>query len=154
MTLARGVPSADIWLAGVSFALKQLTSMKRGDVRLEDLGLRSRARPRTSPAYRAVKQALANSVPKGIKVTCRPGDGAGGEPLTWAAQFADGRLVLSGYVPNEAVRADLVAAAKASLPGAAVVDQMQPGEGAPQGWAAWRSPACASWRGSRAAARR
>ena len=43
--------------------------------------------------------------------------------------------MLSGYVPNDAVRADLVAAAKASLPGAAVVDQMEPGEGAPQGWA-------------------
>ena len=33
------------------------------------------------------------------------------------------------------MRADLLAAAKAGLPGAAIVDQMQPGEGAPQGWA-------------------
>ncbi len=36
-TLARGVPSTDQWLAGVSFGLKQLTSIKRGDVRFEDL---------------------------------------------------------------------------------------------------------------------
>jgi outer membrane protein OmpA-like peptidoglycan-associated protein len=42
--------------------------------------------------------------------------------------------VLSGHVPNDAVRADLVAAAKEGLPRAAIVDQMQPGEGAPQGW--------------------
>jgi len=34
------------------------------------------------------------------------------------------------------VRADLVAAAKASLPGTVVVDRMEPGEGAPQGWGA------------------
>ena len=38
--------------------------------------------------------------------------------------------MLSGYVPNDAVRADLVAAAQAGQPGAAVDDQMQPGEGA------------------------
>ncbi|RZI39082.1 BON domain-containing protein, partial [Herbaspirillum sp. HC18] len=31
MKLARGVPSVDAWLGGVSFALKQLTSLKRGD---------------------------------------------------------------------------------------------------------------------------
>ena len=41
-TLARGVPSTDVWLAGVSFGLKQLTSIKRGDVRMEDLELADR----------------------------------------------------------------------------------------------------------------
>jgi OmpA-OmpF porin, OOP family len=134
-SLARGVPSADVWLAGVSFALKQLTSIKRGDVRLEDLRLAVTGEAEDIGAYRAVKQALANSVPKGIKVAADNVTAPVVSPYTWAAQFTDGRLVLSGYVPNDAVRADLVAAARESLPGAAVIDKMAPGEGAPQGWA-------------------
>ena len=134
-TLARGVPSTDVWLAGVSFALKQLTSIRRGDVRLEDLRLAVAGEAEDVGAYRAVKQALANSVPKGIKVTTDNVTAPVVSPYTWAAQFADGRCILSGHVPNDAVRADLVAAAKTVLPGTAVVDRMQPGEGAPQGWA-------------------
>ena len=133
-TLARGSPSSDVWLAGVSFALKQLTAIKRGDVRLEDLGLTVTGQAEDVTAYRTIKQALANSVPKGINVTADRVTAPVASPYMWAAHSADGRLVLSGHVPNDAVRADLVAAAKEGLPRAAIVDQMQPGEGAPQGW--------------------
>jgi outer membrane protein OmpA-like peptidoglycan-associated protein len=133
-TLARGSSSSDVWLAGVSFALKQLTAIKRGDVRLEDLGLTVTGQAEDVTAYRTIKQALANSVPKGISVTADLVTAPVASPYMWAAHSADGRLVLSGHVPNDAVRADLVAAAKEGLPRAAIVDQMQPGEGAPQGW--------------------
>ncbi len=133
-TLARGVPSTDIWMAGISFGLKQLTSIKRGDVRMRDLDLAIAGEAEDIAGYRAVKQALANSVPKGIKVDIDQVTAPAVSPYTWGAQSADGRLVLSGYVPNDAIRADLVAAARDSLPGAAVVDRMEPGEGAPQGW--------------------
>ena len=134
-TLARGVQSTDVWMAGVSFGLKQLTSIKRGDVRMKDLEIIIAGEAEDVAAYRAVKQALANNVPKGIKVTSDLVTAPMVSPYAWAAQLSDRRLVLSGYVPNDAVRADLVAAARAGLPGTAVVDQMQPGEGAPQGWA-------------------
>ena len=133
-TLARGSPSSDVWLAGVSFALKQLTAIKRGDVRLEDLGLTVTGQAEDVTAYRTIKQALAHSVPKGIRVPADRVTAPVASPYMWAAHSADGRLVLSGHVPNDAVRADLVAAAKEGLPRAAIVDQMQPGEGAPQGW--------------------
>jgi hypothetical protein len=133
-TLARGSPSSDVWLAGVSFALKQLTATKRGDVRLEDLGLTVTGQAEDVTAYRTIKQALANSVPKGINLTADHVTAPVASPYMWAAHSADGRLVLSGHVPNDAVRANLVAAAKQGLPRAAIVDQMQPGEGAPQGW--------------------
>lgn len=134
-TLARGVPSNDIWLAGVSFALKQLTSIKRGDVRLDDLGLTIGGEAEDVAGYRAVKQALAGSVPKGIKVLSDNVTAPVVSPYTWAVQHADGRLVLSGHIPSDVLRVELVAAAKASLPGTSVVDRMEPAEGAPQGWA-------------------
>jgi len=111
-----------------------LTAIKRGDVRLEDLGLTVTGQAEDVTAYRTIKQALANSVPKGISVTADLVTAPVASPYMWAAHSADGRLVLSGHVPNDAVRADLVAAAKEGLPRAAIVDQMQPGEGAPQGW--------------------
>jgi hypothetical protein len=46
--LARGVPPLDTWLAGISFALRQLASLKRGDVRLDGLTL-TVAGPRPAP---------------------------------------------------------------------------------------------------------
>jgi OmpA-OmpF porin, OOP family len=134
-TLARGVVSTDVWLAGVSFGLKQLTSIKRGDVRMKDLELAVAGEAEDIASYRTVKQALANSVPKGIKISSDRVTAPVVSPYTWAAQMTDGRLVLSGFIPNDAVRADLVAAIRESMPGAALIDRMQPGEGAPQGWA-------------------
>jgi OOP family OmpA-OmpF porin len=134
--LARGAPSTDVWLAGVSFALKQLASISRGEVRLEDLALSVRGEAEDVAAYRGVKSALAGGLPKGIKVVVEHVTAPAVSPYTWSAKVAEGQLVLSGYVPSEAARAELLAAAKAGFPNAAVADRMQPGEGAPQGWAA------------------
>jgi outer membrane protein OmpA-like peptidoglycan-associated protein len=135
METTRGVPSADTWLGGVSFALKQLAGLKRGDVRLHGLGLSVMGESEDVDAYRAVKSALAHSLPKGIKLNNDQVTAPVVSPFIWSAQLADGRLELSGYVP-EPVREELLAAVKASLRGGGIVDQMQPGEGAPQGWSA------------------
>jgi OOP family OmpA-OmpF porin len=133
METARGVPSVDTWLGGVGFALKQLAALKRGDVRLDGLGMWISGEAEDLAAYRHVKSALVNSLPKGIKLTDDLVTPPVVTPFTWAAHVADGRLVLSGFVPSEAARAELLAAARASVKGA-VVDEMQPGDGAPPGW--------------------
>jgi OOP family OmpA-OmpF porin len=133
-TLARGVGSSDVWLAGVSFALKQLASLKRGDVRLEDLNLSVMGEAEDIGAYRALKAALAGTLPKGIKLAADIVAAPAVSPYTWSALLADGRLVLSGYVPGDAARAELLAAVRGALPDVTVVDRMQPGEGAPQGF--------------------
>src|SRR5262249_15085597 len=110
------------------------TSIKRGHVRMQELELAVVGEAEDIAGYRTVKQALANSVPKGIKVTSDEVTAPVVSPFTWAAEIAHGQFVLSGYVPNDALRADIVAAAKENLPSAAIVDQMEPGEGAAQGW--------------------
>src|SRR6185436_5213549 len=61
----RGVPSVDAWLGGVGFALKQLAALKRGDVHFKDLDMWIAGEAEDVASYRAVKSALANSVPKG-----------------------------------------------------------------------------------------
>jgi OmpA-OmpF porin, OOP family len=140
--LARGVPSTDTWLTGVSFALKQLASLKRGDVRLDGLGLMVFGEAEDLMGYRAVKAALATELPKGIKLVKEEVTAPVVSPFTWSARWANKRLVMSGYVPSDAARAELQAAAKAIAPGA--VDEMEPADGPPQGWA---SAAVASVRG-------
>jgi outer membrane protein OmpA-like peptidoglycan-associated protein len=130
--LARGVPAADTWLAGVSFALKQLASLKRGDVRLEGLGLMVVGEAEDVSGYRAVKAAVLNELPKGIKLTKEDVTPPTASPFSWTAQFANGRLVLSGHVPSDAARAEVMAAANAVAPN--TEDHMEPAGGAALGW--------------------
>src|SRR5262249_6513253 len=66
MTPARGVPEIDTWVAGVSFALKQLAALKRGDVRLEGLALTISGEAESAESYRAITAALKRGLPKGI----------------------------------------------------------------------------------------
>ena len=66
--LARGVPPQDTWLAGVSFALRQLTSLRRGDVRLDGLNVTVTGEAEDLNEYRTVKTALAGGLPKAIKL--------------------------------------------------------------------------------------
>jgi OOP family OmpA-OmpF porin len=133
-TLARGAPSTDVWLAGVSFVLKQLTSLRSGHGRLDDLELHITGEAEDIAGYRAVKQALATGLPKGIKLQGADVTAPVVSPYVWSAQMGDGRLVLAGYVQTDAQRAELVDAAKAGLPNAQIIDEMEPGEGAPPGW--------------------
>jgi OmpA-OmpF porin, OOP family len=136
MTLARGVPSPDTWLAGVSFGLNQLASLKRGEVRLDDLALTVTGEAEDVTGYRAIKTALASNVPKGIKLNADAVMAPVVSPYIWSVERGEGRLLLGGYVPSEAARAELLAAARDAASGAVVTDQMRPGEGAPQGWLA------------------
>lgn len=132
--VARGVPPADTWLAGLSFALKQLASLKQGTVRFEDLALAISGEAEDAAGYRAVSAALKSGLPKGITLASAQITAPIASPFTWSAQFAGGQLVLSGHVAGEGAKSDLLAAA-ATSPGTNVVDRMEPAEGAPQGWA-------------------
>src|SRR5262245_55560365 len=134
METARGLSSLDAWLGGVGFGLKHLAALKRGDVHLKNLDMWIGGEAEDIASYRAVKSALANNLPKGIKLTSDLVTAPVVSPFTWSAQLTEGRLVLAGYVPSEATHADLLAAAKAGFGTVVIVDQMQPGDGAPKGW--------------------
>lgn len=131
MRAARGVPPTDTWLAGVSFALKQLASLKRGDVRLEGLTLTISGDAETTEAYRTVTAALKRGLPKGITLASAQIAAPVVSPFTWSAEFAGGQLMLSGHVTSESARTDLLAAARAAA--GDVVDRMEVAGGAPSG---------------------
>jgi OOP family OmpA-OmpF porin len=135
MKTARGVPPVDTWLAGLSFSLKQLSLMRRGDVRFEGLSLTLAGEAEDPPAFKSLSTAIKSGLPKGIQLASAQIRAAAVSPFTWSAQLAGGQLVLAGYVPGgDDARESVAAAAKAAFPGIKVVDRMEQAEGAPQGW--------------------
>ncbi|HJZ45001.1 MAG TPA: BON domain-containing protein, partial [Hyphomicrobiaceae bacterium] len=133
-SIARGVPAMDTWLAGVSFALKQLSALKRGDVLLESLDLSVAGEAEDVAAYRAVRLALS-SPPKGIKLANNAVKAPTVSPYTWIAKLEARQLALIGHYPSDSAKDQLLTAARASLAGAAIQDSLLPAEGAPQDWA-------------------
>ena len=134
MKLARGAPPKDAWLGGVNFALKQLASLKRGTVDLNGTNLSISGEAEDSPSYKEIKTALANTVPGGVRIASDKVTAPVVSPYTWAAKHSGGQLVLTGHVPSDKLRDELVQAAKKNFPKSAVVDRMDIAEGAPEGW--------------------
>ena len=132
--LARGVPPQDTWLAGVSFALRQLTSLRRGDVRLDGLNMTVTGEAEDLNEYRTVKAALAGGLPKAIKLANNLVAPPSVSPHTWMARLEGGQITLSGHAPDEAAASQLIALIRSTAPGLAIDNRMQPASGAPQGW--------------------
>ncbi len=131
MKLARGVPS-DSWISGVNFGLKQLATLKSGEAKLDVLSLAISGEAVDTKAYKAVKTALANDLPRGIKLADERVSAPVVKPFVWAAKAAGGQLLLTGFVA-ERQRAEILAAARAAFPGATVTDRMDAAEGATSG---------------------
>lgn len=134
MKLGRGAPNQDNWLGGISFALKQLTYLKRGDARLDVLNLSLAGEAEDSGAYRTVS-SMASSMPKAVKLMGMQIKPPVVSPHVWAARFDGRNINFKGFVPSDAARADLLAAAREKLPEGAVTDDTEPGEGVSPGWA-------------------
>ena len=134
MKLGRGAPNQDSWLGGITFALKQLTYLKRGDARLDVLNLSIAGEAEDAGGYRTLS-SLASSPPKGIKIVASHITPPVVSPHVWTARFDGATLNFKGFVPSEAVRAELLAAARQKLPENAVTDDAEPGDGVAAGWA-------------------
>ncbi len=133
MKLARGVPSPDAWLSGVNFGIRQLAGLKSGEAHLSNLNLTVSGAAADLKSYAAVKTALANDLPKGLKLVDDKVLAPTVKPFVWAANYAGNQVVMTGYVPGERARADILSAAKAAFPRATVVDRMEIAEGAASG---------------------
>ncbi|WP_168201737.1 OmpA family protein [Phreatobacter aquaticus] len=57
------------------------------------------------------------------------------KPYLWSLETSATRAVVTGYVPSDAVRSDILRAIGAAMPGRDVVDRLQFGRGAPDGFA-------------------
>ena len=134
MKLARGAPDRAPWMSGISFGLKQLAQLKRGSVDMERLDMSIEGEAPTPPVYKGVKTALATNMPAQVKLASEKITPPVANPFVWSAKNNANQLILGGYVPNEKVREQLFAQAKALFPKLALVDRTEIADGAPDGW--------------------
>ncbi len=131
MELARGAPPLDQWIGGIKYGLKQLAGLKRGHIDLTGTDLSITGEAETVPTYQGIKTAL-KSLPNGLKLTSEKITPPVVHPYTWNAQASNGQVVLTGHVPSEKSRDEILAHAKPLF--GKVIDQMQLAEGAPEGF--------------------
>lgn len=136
MTLARGAPAYEPWLGGVTFGLKQLALLPKGQLDLEQLELSVRGEAADGRAYSGLKTALASAMPRGIKLKAEQVSPPVVKPYVWTAEYGRGQLALTGSVPGMPARKDMEAVAKKALPRAQLNDQTTYGSGAPQNFGA------------------
>jgi len=134
LTLARGAPALDIWLGGVGFALKQLTLLKTGTIRLEGTELTISGEVNDAASYRTLKASLAGNLPPGISLKADRVEPPVVAPYVWTARLAEGQLELRGSAPSDQARESLIATAKRELPQVRIVDGMAPARGEPEHW--------------------
>ena len=135
MKLARGVPAIDPWLGAVSFGLKQLTLLRSGEARLENMNLSVAGEAEDATAYRTLRSSLSSGLPKTIKLV-----GSGVQPPivsphVWSAKFDGRSMAFKGSIPSDTDQSAILTAARDMLGDKAITDDAEPGSGAPQGWA-------------------
>lgn len=134
MKLARGVPDKQAWLGGISYSLRQLEHLnKGGQADLDNLALSVSGEATSTATYKTVKTALGQ-MPKGIALKLERVTAPPIKPFVWEAKSDGRQVVLSGYAPSEKARDQVVQEAKQRFAGAAIVDRMDIGSGAPKDW--------------------
>ena len=114
--------------------LKQLAQLKRGEADLETLALSISGEAPSPPVYKSVKTALASSMPGGVKLAAEKITPPVASPFLWSVKNTSTQLLLGGYVPDDKLREQLFAQAKALFPKLALVDRTEVAAGAPDGW--------------------
>jgi len=131
MKLARGAPALEPWLGGIGFAARQLGQLKSGKAELEQMALTITGEATSAATYRALRTALSGNLPRGVTLMQSAIAPPTVKPYTWSARLAGGQITLSGHVPSEAAREEILAAARKGAPRARAVDEMQLASGAP-----------------------
>ena len=134
LKIVKGAPPKDQWLGAVSFGLKQLSHLKRGSVRLLDVGLKVDGEARSAADYAEVKKALAGPLPTGLSIigdSVRPPIA---DPFVFTADLGANALSLSGSVPSEDARKQVRELSRQLFERPGLDDRLQLASGAPKNW--------------------
>lgn len=134
MQLARGAPSRDIFLSGVGFGLRQLAALKEGSVELSGTTLSIAGQAPDQASLKAIRARLMSGMPEGLKLGREALTGPVISDYVWNAALSGNQVVMSGYAPSAGVRDQLFQHAKKLFPRHAVIDRVEIGEGAPDGF--------------------
>lgn len=134
MKLASGAPPTQRWLGAISFALNQLGPMTKGSAHLSDMQLEIVGEASTDTAYRAIQNALQAQLPDGLDLTKASVVAPAVSPYVWSILHKDGKVRLTGHIPDEKMRTALLDSIEKSFGGAVIEDGMTLGSGQPEGW--------------------
>ncbi len=135
MSPARGAPGEAVWLEGVNFGLRQLAGLKQGgEVELQGTRFAISGEAKNPTSYQTIKGDVRRRLPSGIVLARDETTPPRVSPFTWRAALKANQLELSGHVPSEDVRGQIIETAKQALPNAAIVDKMIAAGGAPANW--------------------
>src|SRR5262249_20960507 len=94
------VPDRDVWLAAMTFALRQLGKLDHGSAQLRNNFIAIEGVTKAGDDFAAVQKKLREETPKvlTLQVALKPHDV---HPFVWFAQLQPGTLNLSGHVPDK-----------------------------------------------------
>ena len=127
-------PDREVWLGGVSFALRQLALLDTGIAVLSNSELSLQGVAGSPEKYEAVQNALNEELPRGVKLKGAVITPPSVRPFTWFAQLHQGGLALSGHVPDKAEQEALAGLAGELFPESPLVNAMEVAAGEPAGW--------------------
>lgn len=134
LTVTQGAPPQDQWLGAVSFGLQQLSHLKRGSVRLLDVGLRVDGEARSAADYAEVKKALSGPLPTGLTIGKGSIKPPVADPFIFVADLGTNALSLSGSVPNEDARNQVRELSRQLFRRPGLDDRLELASGAPKNW--------------------
>ncbi len=129
---ARGAHEGFGDLAG--FSIGQLANLSSGSASLEGANLTVKGEAPTVEAYETVTTAVNGDLPGSGVLALADITGPTADPYTFTATKSDDGIVLDGYVPSNAVRSQVVAAAEEAAESKSVTDNLQLALGAPDGF--------------------
>ncbi len=134
LKIADGAPPQEQWLGAVSFSLKQLSYLKKGSVRLLNVGLKVEGEARNAADYAEAKKALSGALPTGLTIMGESIRAPVAKPFVFVADLGVNALSLSGIVPSEGSRKQLRELSRQLFARPGLDDRLEVASGAPKGW--------------------
>ncbi|MEG6509523.1 hypothetical protein V6C03_11135 [Methyloligella sp. 2.7D] len=129
-----GGPPKEQWLGAVSFALKQLTHLSDGGVRLTDSGFQVDGAAKSAEDYKQLRQALTGPFPTGLSIQGSKVKAPVADPFVFSAALEANILTFAGNVPSEEMHKRILDFAEAAFGGATLNDKLMVASGAPKRW--------------------
>ncbi|GLH78974.1 hypothetical protein SSBR45G_38830 [Bradyrhizobium sp. SSBR45G] len=129
--IARGAPGGDVAQATGSL-LRELGRLAQGRAEINDTQISIRGVGLANVTGAGVREALAGALPAPFTLAAVDVRDGPVSPYAFGLQKQEGRVQLSGYVPDEAARRDVLGAATSSFATETVEDGLKVADGAPK----------------------
>lgn len=135
MRVASGDVDGTSWYEGAEFAVGQLGRLASGGrVGLDGDNLFVDGRAETSRDYNLLRGTLAQKLPDGLRLKTERVQPPVVSPYAWNANYSGSQLELTGSVPSDSQRDEILAHAKRVFQNKTIIDRMGAGTGEPANW--------------------